>query len=91
MTGSFKPMVEWLNGPLLSAATLGLPMIRDHIKQVKAQVTERMNLVLEQNSLKIGVSFLAPEKGETVEQPLKAEFIEIATLATDSTWQNQLI
>jgi hypothetical protein len=30
-------------------------MIRDRIEQAKAQVIERMNPVLEQNSLKIGI------------------------------------
>jgi hypothetical protein len=41
--------------------------------------------------LKIGAYFLAPEKGEMAEQPLKAGFAVISTLTTDSTRQNQRI
>jgi hypothetical protein len=44
-----KKLIQCQNGPLLSAATLDLPMIRDRIEQVKVQVTERMNPILEQN------------------------------------------
>jgi hypothetical protein len=81
-------LVQWENGPLLKAATTGTPVILNRIDEAKAHVTERINPILERNARldeKNGrrTVFLVPEKGEDIEQPMKAGFVVVATLTLD--------
>jgi MoxR-like ATPase len=92
--GAFRPqhlatetditkLVEWENGPFLEAAMSGLPVILDRIESAKAQVTERINPILERNSLSSTRSFLVPEMGDSIEHEVEPGFVVIATLTTD--------
>ncbi|KAA6353939.1 MAG: hypothetical protein EZS28_050534, partial [Streblomastix strix] len=101
--GQFKPqemksnetdltkLIRWENGPLLIAAESGTPVILDRIEETKAQVTERLNPILEKNARRDQTSFLVPEKGESTEQHVAQGFVVIATLTTNPNRQTQAI
>ncbi|KAA6379758.1 MAG: hypothetical protein EZS28_024715 [Streblomastix strix] len=101
--GSFKPqemksnetdltkLVKWENGPLLISAEFGTPVILDRIDEAKAQVTERLNPILEKNARRGGTQFLVPERGESTEQQVKEGFVVIATLTTNPNRQTPAI
>jgi hypothetical protein len=81
-------LVKWENGPLLEAAMTEIPVILDRTDESKAQVTKRMNPLLDRNAPldeKKGrqTVFLVPEKGEDIEQQVKTGFVVIATLTLD--------
>ncbi|KAA6359825.1 MAG: hypothetical protein EZS28_044648, partial [Streblomastix strix] len=101
--GSFKPqemksnetdltkLIKWENGPLLIAVESGIPVILDRIDEAKAQVTERLNPILEKNARRDKAPFLVPEKGESTEQQVAQGFVVIATLTTNPNRQTQAI
>ncbi|KAA6354005.1 MAG: hypothetical protein EZS28_050468, partial [Streblomastix strix] len=101
--GSFKPqemksnekdltkLIKWENGPLLIAAESGIPVILDRIDEAKAQVTERLNPILEKNARRDKAPFLVPEKGESTEQHVAQGFVVIATLTTNPNRQTQAV
>jgi MoxR-like ATPase len=102
LIGAFRPqplmqgedlthLVQWENGPLLTAALNGLPVILDRINIAKAQVTERMNPILEKNARFEGSSFLVPEMGKSKEQPVAPGFVVIATLSIDPNRNSEAV
>jgi MoxR-like ATPase len=76
-------IIRWEDGPLLRAADRGIPVILDRIDEAKAQVTERLNPLLEKNVRLGPTTFLVPEKGEQTEVNVKEGFIMISTLTID--------
>lgn len=63
-----KTSQNWFNGengPLLKAASLGLPVILDRINEAKSQVIARLNPVLEINAQSHPQSFEVPENTES--------------------------
>jgi MoxR-like ATPase len=76
-------LIQWEDGPLLKAAREGIPVILDRIDEAKAQVTKRMNPVLEKNAQLGPTKFLVPEKGESPEVDVQYGFVVIATLTID--------
>jgi midasin (ATPase involved in ribosome maturation) len=77
-------LVSWEDGPVLEAARQGIPVILDRINEAKAQVTERLNPILEKNTRVNQTTFLVPEKGECTEIEVKEGFVIIATLTIGS-------
>ncbi|KAA6403417.1 MAG: hypothetical protein EZS28_001045, partial [Streblomastix strix] len=84
-------LIKWENGPLLIAAESGTPVILDRIDEAKAQVTERLNPILEKNARRDQTPFLVPEKVEFTEQHVAQGFVVIATLTTNPNRQGQTI
>jgi MoxR-like ATPase len=76
-------LVQWENGPFLRAALLGVPVVLDRIESAKAQVTERINPILERNARSSARSFFVPEMGDSTERDVQSGFVVIATLTTD--------
>ncbi|KAA6394275.1 MAG: putative Midasin, partial [Streblomastix strix] len=101
--GSFKPqevsgeetdltkLIKWENGPLLIASQAGIPVILDRIDEAKAQVTERLNPVLEKNMRRGITTFFVPEKGEQTEEQVQQGFVVIATLTINPHRQTSAI
>jgi midasin (ATPase involved in ribosome maturation) len=71
------------------AASNGIPVILDRINTAKAQVTERMNPILEKNARFPDTTFLVPEMGKSKEQEIKCGFVVIATLSIDPNGQSE--
>jgi MoxR-like ATPase len=84
-------LVQWEDGPLLDAAQRGIPVLLDRVDEAKAQVTERLNPVLEKNARLGPTKFLVPEKGESPELDVKVGFVVIATLTINPRRQGPAV
>jgi hypothetical protein len=92
-------LIQWENRLLISVVdreketgdSIGIPVILDRIDEAKAQVTERLNPLLEKNVRAGTLTFLVPEKGEPTEVEVKESFVVISTLTMNFSRNDQAI
>jgi len=76
----FSKFITWEDGPILRAGKKGYPVILDNIGSAKAQVIERLNPLLEENSVFNDVVFKLIEKDNKEQINIRKGFVVIGTM-----------